>query len=132
MKKGLLKPVEFSPGLSEIDTEDKDYLGKVARVLKERPKLAIKLCGVAVAADRTYLQQQAAAKTEKDKQNQTSKPAAPDISEAQLTALAGTRANQVKDYLVEQFSIPASHLVNCRPRVDTDNSDSKPRTDLLI
>ena len=127
-----LKPVEFSPGLSEIDTEDKDYLGKVARVLKERPKLAIKLCGVAVAADRTYLQQQAAAKTEKDKQNQTSKPAAPDISEAQLTALAGTRANQVKDYLVEQFSIPASHLVNCRPRVDTDNSDSKPRTDLLI
>ena len=127
-----LKPVEFDPGLSEIDTEDKDYLGKVAKVLKERPKLAIKLCGVAVDADKAYLQKQAAAKSEKDNKSQTAKPAAANISEAQLTELAGTRANQVKDYLVEQFSIPASHLVNCQPRVDTDKSDSKPRTDLLI
>ena len=127
-----LKPVEFDPGLSEIDAEDKDYLGKVAKVLKERPKLAIKLCGVAVDADKAYLQKQAAAKSEKDNKSQTAKPAAANISEAQLTELAGTRANQVKDYLVEQFSIPASHLVNCQPRVDTDNSDSKPRTDLLI
>ncbi len=127
-----LKPVEFGPGLSEIDAEDKDYLGKVAGVLKERPKLAIKLCGVAVDADKAYLQQQAAAKTEKDNKSQTSKPAAPEISEIQLTELAGTRANLVKDYLVEQFGIPASHLVNCKPRIDTDNSSSQPRTDLLI
>ncbi len=132
LTKVRLKPVEFDPGLAEIDAEDRDYLGKVASVLKERPKLAIKLCGVAVGADKAYLQKQAAAKTEKDKKSQPSGPAAADIDESQLTALAGTRADQVKDYLVEQFGIPASHLVNCQPRVDTENSDSQPRTDLLI
>jgi len=132
LTKVRLKPVEFDPGRAEIDAEDKDYLGKVAVVLKERPKLAIKLCGVAVDADKAFLQEQAAAKSAKDNKNQATGQAAVEINEARLTALASERADLVKDFLIEQFGIPASHLVNCQPRLDADNGDSQPRTDLLI
>ena len=99
MTKVRLKPVEFDPGLAEIDAEDKDYLGKVASVLKERPKLAIKLCGVAVDADKAYLQKQAAAKAEKDKKSQTSGPTAPDIDESQLTDWPGHALTRSKTIL---------------------------------
>ncbi len=125
-----LKPVEFDAGLTNIDAKDKDYLGKVAGILKDRPRIAIKLCGVAVNADKLYLQQQATAKAGKENKNKDTKPV--EISEQQLAELARARADQVKDYLIKQFNTPASHLVSCRPRVATDNSDAQARTDLLI
>jgi len=112
-----LKPVDFEAGKTAIDATDKDYLGKVAKVLKERPKLAIKLCGVAVQADIDQLRQK-------------NKP--PAISQARLQSLAQARADGVRDYLVDTFRIPADHLVSCQPRIETGDKQQAPRTDLLI
>lgn len=130
LNKVRLKPVSFEAGLTDIDTEDKDYLSKVANILKDRPKIAIKLCGVAVDADKLYLQQQAVTQSNKNSKSKDSKPVA--ISDEQLVTLAGDRADRVKDYLIKQFNIPASHLASCQPRIVTDSSDAQPRTDLLI
>ena len=129
-----LNPVEFEPGQAGLNDTDKDYLSKVAKVLNERPQLAIKLCGVAVPRDTAWFRQQAAAAQKSgDKTGTATRPAAPEVADTQLLDLARARAESVKDYLVTTFKIPADHLVGCRPRIETDaDKGAAPRTDLLI
>lgn len=129
-----LNPVKFEPGQAGLDDSDKEYLSKVAKVLQERPKLAIKLCGVAVPQDTAWFQQQAAAAQKTgDKTGTATKPAVPEVAETQLLDLARARAESVKGYLVTTFKTPADHLVGCRPRIETDgDKGAAPRTDLLI
>jgi outer membrane protein OmpA-like peptidoglycan-associated protein len=126
-----LKSIEFEPGQSDMDDSDRDYLAKVAQVLHDRPKLAIKLCGVAVKQDALYFQQLANAERKKNTGKETT-PVEPVIDEQKLTELARQRAAQVKNYLVEKFKVPADHLVGCRARIETDKADASARTDLLI
>ena len=64
-----LNPVQFEPGQSALDDSDREYLDKVAKVLKDRPKIAIKLCGVAASPDRLFLEQQ----LQKEQQQQESR-----------------------------------------------------------
>ena len=126
-----LKAVEFEPGQTELDDGDRDYLSKVAGILKDRPKLAIKLCGIAVRQDALYFQQQTQAKKAKPAAKDTP-PAELVINEEQLRELARQRAARVKTYMVETFKSPADHLVGCRPRLETDAADAVARTDLLL
>ena len=126
-----LKSIEFEPGQSEMDDADREYLSKVAGVLHDRPKLAIKLCGVAVKQDALYFQQLANAGRKKNTGKETT-PVEPVIDEQKLTELARQRAAQVKNHLVDKFKVPADHLVGCRPRIETDQADASARTDLLI
>ena len=57
-------------------------------------------------------------------------PAAPVVDEQKLTDLGEQRAASVKDYLVEKFNVPANRLVDCQPRLETDQADAIPRTEL--
>jgi hypothetical protein len=131
-----LAPVVFAAGQSDLDGTATDYLAKVAKVLESRPKLAVKVCGVAVAQDQTWLQQRAAAaqKPEKDQKDAKDKAAATPatVDDAQLRALAKARADTVRNHLTDTFKIPASHLVSCRPRLETGDDKAVPRTDLLL
>lgn len=137
LTKVRLNPIEFTPGQSDLDDSDHEYLGKVAQVLKDRPNIAIKLCGVAAGQDRLFFQQQQQAQPQQDRQ--ASEPAkgaepqsAPPVDEEKLSELADQRAAAVKDYLVEQHQIPPDHLVGCLPQLEIDDQESSPRTDLLI
>lgn len=134
-----LNPVEFEAGQSSLTTTGEAYLAKVANVMQERPKIAIKLCGVSVSQDREFFQQQQLKQQQQQQKAAVADKAAkqplaepPVVAEQKLSDLAMLRAAVVKDYLVEQHRIPASHLVGCRARIEPDKSDAKPRTDLLI
>jgi outer membrane protein OmpA-like peptidoglycan-associated protein len=134
-----LNPVEFEPGQSVLDDSDREYLDKVAKVLKDRPKIAIKLCGVAASQDRLFLQQQQqkqqqpqqAAKTPAQEQG-TAPLEAPLVDETKLSEIAEQRAAAVKDFLIEKHQVPASRLVGCLPQLEIDDANTQPRTDLLI
>jgi len=126
-----LKPVEFEAGQATLTATGEEYLAKVAKVMQERPEIAIKLCGVTVQQDRMFFQQQQqTAVADKAARQPPAQP--PAVDEQKFTDLAMLRAAVVKDYLVEQHRIPASRLVGCRPRTEADKPDAKPRTDLLI
>ena len=121
-----LKAVEFAPGDTTLDEEDKDYLAKVARILSDRPKLSIKLCGVATARDLAAL---------RGAGGQTAEETALQPTEEErdaLRELAVRRATAVESYLVEAHQADASRLVGCQPRLELDNAAATPRTDLLI
>ncbi len=138
IKKVRLNPVAFAAGNSELNATAHDYLAKVAKVMQERPKLTVKVCGVAVNADLAYLKQQNAAAAQGAGANApaagaatTEKVTPAQAYKTQLGKLAEKRANSVRDYLVNKYKTKASHLVSCQPRIET-SGDSKPRTDLLL
>jgi outer membrane protein OmpA-like peptidoglycan-associated protein len=136
-----LNPVEFPAAAAELDKQDRDYLGKVAKVLKERPKIAIKLCGAATRADRQALAEALAQQAAKEKQaepkgedEQTGEGGAdapPQVPDEQLLQLARQRAETVEDYLVTQHGVSASRAAVCRPVIDSDKA-AVPRVDLQI
>ena len=134
-----LNPVEFEPGQSALDDSDREYLGKVAQVLKDRPKIAIKLCGVAAAQDRLFLEKQLQQEQQKQQQQSAKPPAqtaaaveTPAVDETQLSEIAEQRAAAVKDFLIEKHRVPANRLAGCLPQLEIDDTEAQPRTDLLI
>jgi outer membrane protein OmpA-like peptidoglycan-associated protein len=136
LTKVRLNPIEFTPGQSELDDGDREYLGKVAQVLKDRPNVAIKLCGVATAQDRDFFlqQQQAQAKDQAaaDKDKGAASGGETSVDEEQLSTLAEQRAATVKDFLVERHGTRPDHLVGCLPQLELEQQESLPRADLLI
>ncbi|MEA3274618.1 MAG: hypothetical protein U9Q81_04835, partial [Pseudomonadota bacterium] len=117
-----------------------DYLGKVAKILHDRPKVAVKVCGVAVDKDLDVFRKQQTDKKKpgKDQKEASGKTAPPASSEPTakekkyLEELATQRATVVKDYLVEEHKSDASHLVGCQPKLELGKAEEQPRTDLLI
>ena len=126
-----LAPVEFAPGQANLDDAGRDYLSKIAKVLKERPKLAVKVCGVAVQRDVVHLQPPPD-KSGKQSDKKEAPTVAPVVDKKKLTELGEQRAASVRDYLVQTFKIPANRLVNCQTRLETEQADALPRTDLLL
>ena len=115
-----LKPVTFGPGSVVHMEESYDYLEKVAGILKNRPGVNVKICGLAVDEDRPEIALKPASKDREDPEG-----------EQKLLTLAKQRAAAVKDHLVEEHGVTASRLVACQPHIGEDNEDV-PRVDLLI
>jgi len=129
-----LQPVGFEPGSSAVAENAIGYLEKVAGVLKDRPEVNIKICGLAVSDDRVALSGQAPAAPapEKNPDVKTAKILEP-VTDEQLLALARARAGFVKSHLIERHAVNGSRLVACEPHIDSDEDDDQaPRVDLLI
>lgn len=124
-----LKPVSFEPG-SAVHMEDSyDYLEKVAGILKDRPDVNIKICGLAVDEDRPAMGLKSASK-DNDAKRKNEKD---DLDgDQQLLELAEQRAAAVKDHLVAEHTVSASRLVACQPHIDDEDDAAVPRVDLLI
>lgn len=98
-----LQPVEFKPGTPEMTDDMPDYLTKMATLLKDKPSLALKVCGYHNQADRTQLEK--------------AKPTSQQLA-GQLYQLAKSRQNKVKDWLVEKEGIASSRLTTCHPQFE--------------
>lgn len=135
-----LDPIVYGPGSTELDSKDREYLDKVAKVMGERPKVYIRVCGVATEADRNRLLEQAQAKQaararagDSDKKDPPKAGAAArPITDAQLRALAKRRAAGVERYLIDTHQVKANRLIACQPELDKKAPKAKPRTELLI
>ena len=126
-----LDPVVFEPASTAIDYERFEYLDKVAGILKNRPEVNIKLCGVAVESDRVAFRERAVGSDGKGTQSGSAPQAMPPISDDQLLLLANQRAAAVEEYLINRQDVNPGRLVACQPRMDADAA-AKPRVDLLI
>jgi len=104
-----LDPVFFEPGSSALKAGDLQYLEKVAGLMKERPRIKVKICGFAVPGEETE----------------------GEVSDEALLKLALKRSSLIKDQLVERYGVMPKTLFVCRPDMDRDK-DAKPRAELLI
>ncbi len=130
-----LNPILFSPASSLADNTAIEYSTKIASLMKERPDLKIKLCGIATAQD-----SQALVRQKQDNWKQKQQQSTPDskatpplfsVSDEELLDLALQRSSTIKDILIKNHGINASRLFQCQPSLEQD-ADSKPRLDLRI
>lgn len=127
-----MDPVNYAPNAAVLDEAATSYLQTSLKLLTERPKLNIKICGKAGREDYAAMVQAQALKSGKKAAPLVKEVAQlpPEINE-QLLKLARERGDAVKRYLVEQGGIDAGRLFVCHPEVDFAE-ESKPRAELLI
>ena len=117
------EPVPFAAGSATLEDDTLPYLKKMAKLLEERSKLQLTLCGRAVPADRQALLEQA-----QGKRGQRSTET--DVSEEQLQEFAERRSVAVRDRLVE-LGVDSERLFQCRPKFVDDNT-AQPGVDVLL
>ncbi|MDH3311211.1 MAG: DUF748 domain-containing protein [Gammaproteobacteria bacterium] len=100
-----LDPLVYVAGTATLTPEAKDYLVKIGKLLQDRLKLSIKLCGKSVTQD--------------------------GVTDKAARLLASQRAEMLKDMLVTQYSIATDRLFLCEPEFDID-IEGKPRVELLL
>jgi len=117
------EPVPFAPGSDVLEDDALPYLKKVAKLLEDRSKLQLTLCGRAVPADR-----QALLEMSQGKRGQ--KSAGMDVTEEQLQEIAERRSVAVQDRLVT-LGIKSERLFQCRPKF-VDDDTAQPGVDILL
>ena len=129
-----LEPVKFDPNSAVLSETSKDYLNKIAKLMNDRPNIYVQVCGIATKEDRDTLftieMEKLRAKAAKEGNNPNKvKPVV--IPDDALLALARSRADNIKDWLVSQHKIHADRLFTCNPEIDKDEK-AKPRANLGI
>lgn len=135
-----LDPVDFTPGKHQISSKNREYLGKVAGVLQDKPEITVKVCGFAIVADRDVFVEQMkqeylaglSEQQRKDSKLVDAFSADPTALQTRLKQLAQQRADVVMQHLQETHAVKAARLVDCQPRVQLEQGDALPRADLLL
>jgi hypothetical protein len=142
-----LDPVRFAPGSAALDETAKAYLDELGKLLLERPKLRVRVCGLATASDQKLLagdRSPAAAETDAPPDavvppagtEPVSSPitAEPDSSAAPADALAELaieRQRVVRRSLLEREGVDVKRVSACRSLFDPDDTGD-PRVEISL
>jgi len=135
-----LKPIEFQSGSSELDAGLQEYLGKLAKIMKEKKGVRIRLCGWATESDRKSKDKEettpsADQSPEKgsmaDTKNAAQKDGRLHLSDEQLLTLAEQRANRIEDILVTKYGIKDQRIFICAPEIDK-SPEATPRVEVVF
>jgi hypothetical protein len=133
-------PVEYDPMEFELNETNRAYLDKMSELLMDRPNVQVAICGLATLADLRALREDVHEDTEREEDSGkgVDKEADEEVIEPpseeeieQLIAIAGQRAEGVKDYLVSKGGIDAKRLILCNPDIEL-NAKSPPRVEMGI
>lgn len=104
MLKIKINNLDYLPTEDSVPVENDKFLSAFAALLKDKPDLNVKLCGVSTAAD-----------IGKEKGSFISSPE--DIQA--LKTLAIKRAVNFKEYMVDEKGLTSSRLLLCNPKIDS-------------
>lgn len=119
-------PFVCEPLQSELTSEQKQRLDRMAKLLKDRPEVQLVVCGIAAPPDLLALRGKETPEEKpgeggngtaggKPMAGESGLPAVPDKDETvKLTELAEQRSQAVKDYLIGA-GIESGRLITCRP-----------------
>jgi hypothetical protein len=119
-------PVVFEPGDANISARGLTYLDTLARELQAHPHVQLKICGRAVSADLTVIEQRG-----EPVAGAAPVPAGSGDAATQNVALARSRALVVRQYLEATKRVAASRLLDCPAEIESA-AGSLPRVDLLV
>ncbi len=113
-----LDPVIFEAKQSGLSGTHKDYLGKLGKVMQDRPKIIVQICGYSTTKDLALKPEQKPVELSK-------------VQVDEMIALGTARQKVIKDYLITTYKVDAGRLVICAPEHD-EKDGAKPRVELLI
>jgi hypothetical protein len=117
------QPITFEAGKTEVVGEASVLADTLGRLLKERPQLALKICGRATLADAV------ARGLAMPPAGQQAGGGAAEQLRAQMVELATERTRAVRRYLVDNWQVPVSRVGECRPAFEPTN-DKPPRVEI--
>ena len=137
-----LDPVFFDPGSDTISRSAVPYLERVAELMKTRPQIRIKVCGLATEADKGARKGTSGKKGPEQPTAQERSPEASEVetypeqlqpltADERLGSLAKQRAAGIKEYLVKNQGVEADRLLICLPEYDA-REKATPRVELLV
>jgi hypothetical protein len=100
--------IYYQEGDSSLSRQHREYLGRVAQLLRDRPDIELSICGVASEQERPR-----------------------NWSDERLYMLARVRAETVRGFLVDEEGINQSRLFICTPKIESPG-DAEGRVDLQI
>lgn len=121
-----LQPVPFPPGVAKLEGTSSDMVSGLARVLQERDKLKIKVCGRATASDLTAALRADGAPESGPERDAAAERLAPD-----LWSLAGERTARVRDALINEGGANARQVGECRILYDPTDT-GPPRVEVTL
>ena len=137
-----LDPVFFDPGSDTISPSAAPYLERVAELLKTRPEIRIKVCGLTTEADKGNRKETSGRKGPEQPTASERSPDAPEVetypeqlqpltADERLGSLAKQRATGIKEYLMKNHGIEDDRLLICLPEYDA-REKATPRVELLV
>ena len=118
-----LPPVEFAPEESRLPEGMEDYFERLAKILADKPKEEFQLCPKSSAWEMLSLTKQ-----KKLKENELELS---DRDRKKLMRLGQERAENIRDYLVNEYGIDQDRLLICITRIEMEK-DAKPRVDIQM
>ncbi|NOQ46727.1 MAG: DUF748 domain-containing protein [Desulfobulbaceae bacterium] len=118
-----LPPVEFMPGENEIPENLKDYFERLAKILHDKPEADFQLCPQSSAWE--FISESKKEKLEEKELKLR------DRDKKKLMKLGQERAQNIKDYLIRNYSIDKDRLLICITGIETEKS-AKPRVDIQM
>lgn len=116
-----LKPIPFAAGEALLTPEGRVFIDNLAKLLQQRPKLALRVCGKSTQQDVAALRARgaltppgAAPQQAAGAPSRASAPQPDEQTRAELTRLAEERTRAVRQYLAERARIPAARIGECR------------------
>ncbi len=115
-------PIEFGPGSTELQTNSKEQLDGLSKLLTEKPQVHLTLCGITNKQDVFALYPEL--KPKKENGDKTNKDAPLTKEQTlKLDQLARDRQVNSKNYLIKQHNIDHSRLILCAPEHKDDDED---------
>jgi hypothetical protein len=115
-----LKPISFAAGEATLTPEGRVFVDSLAKLLQQRPKFTLRVCGKSTEQDVAALRArgalpQPAQPPQAARGEAQARAAQPDEqTRAQLTRLAEDRTRTVRQYLAERARVPVARIGECR------------------
>lgn len=126
-----LDPITFEEGTAIPTSLAKEYPKQISKLLTDRPKLHLRVCGIASELDRSRLLEQQLALLKAEKRQPAKGTPQPAIDDQRLLELADQRSLYSRRTLINTYQVNPDQLYNCPSLIDP-SSAAQPRVELLI
>ncbi len=125
-------PITFDAGTTALTPDGIALAAELARMLKQRPKLSVKVCGRVTSRDLlAYADARKIALPAAQPAGTKSAPALPEKAKADLDKLAAERTRAVRQFVSTGHGIEPSRIEECRPSFDPADP-GPPRVDIKM